>query len=274
MRIYTKHFKKGRQMKKKYIVIAAAITLLLAGCTNGTNNNNNQPTTKESQQTSQIETTTKDITTEETTTNTPEPTEAALAIREVLKNERPFIDTDNGYKETHRNDYSYFQGDNNANIGWAGFTMFDMENDGVTDAWVIIRNLKHYENKVDINDYTILIFRYYNEKVYGYQCNKFISLRDDEDFIWDSEYLFTETKDKYKGGGKIEFEGDKIKFIYYVCSEDKGAKAWLENLIPDENKEIIEDTEKCNAIIQKCEEKSKYEGGDSNSIEDVNKYIY
>ena len=106
MRIYTKHSKKGRQMNKKYIV--AALALLLAGCTNGTNNNNNQPTTKEKQQTSQIETTTKNIPTEETTTVTPEPTEAALAIREVLKNERPFIDVNNGYKETYRKDLFYF----------------------------------------------------------------------------------------------------------------------------------------------------------------------
>jgi uncharacterized protein YcfL len=109
MRIYTKHFKKGRQMKKKYIVVALA--LLLVGCTNGTNNNNNQPTTKGNQQTSQTETTTKDITTEETITNTPEPTEAALAIRAVLKNERPFLDANNGYKEVYKDDYSYFQGD-------------------------------------------------------------------------------------------------------------------------------------------------------------------
>jgi len=63
--------------------------ILLVGCKEDTRNSTTQTTTKASKQTTKLETTTKNIPTEETTTNTPEPTEAALAIREVLKNERP-----------------------------------------------------------------------------------------------------------------------------------------------------------------------------------------
>ena len=146
--------------RKKYILIILAV--LLVGCTKDTTNSDNQTTTKENQQTSQIETTTKNIHTEETTTNAPEPTVAALAIRAVLKNERPFIDADNGYKEIYRNDYSYFQGNSNANIGWGNFTMLDINNDGNREIKITVRNLKYDGNKVDINDTTRMIFRYYN----------------------------------------------------------------------------------------------------------------
>ena len=272
MRIYTKHFKKGRQMKKKYIVVALA--LLLVGCTNGTNNNNNQPTTKGNQQTSQTETTTKDITTEETITNTPEPTEAALAIRAVLKNERPFLDANNGYKEVYKDDYSYFQGDNNANIDWWTFTMLDIGNDGKREVKITVRNLKYDRNKVDINDTTRMIFRYYNGKVYGYQCSKITSLRNDEYFIWDSVYLHQVDNLEYNGGGKIEFDGEKIKYIFYVSEGNKIQKEWLENIVTDENIEIIEDSQKNEFAIQKCDDKNIYDAGDSNLNEDIDKYIY
>ena len=272
MRIYTKHSKKGRQMNKKYIVVALA--LLLVGCTNSTNNNNNQPTTKENQQTSQIETTTKNIPTEETTTNTPEPTEAALAIREVLKNERPYIDVNNGYKETYKNDLHYFLGDNNANIGWSNFTMFDADDDGQREVRVIIRNLRVFNNHVNLDDRTLLILRYYEGQVYGYQCSEVAVLGRGKYFVWDSLSQYNVYDEEYTGGGKVEFEGEKIKFTYYTYEGDKEAKEWLQNLLKDENIEIIEDSEICEYIKQEGEKRSDYTVGDSNSVEDIDAYIY
>jgi len=258
--------------RKKYILIILAV--LLVGCTKDTTNSDNQTTTKENQQTSQIETTTKNIHTEETTTNAPEPTVAALAIRAVLKNERPFIDADNGYKEIYRNDYSYFQGNSNANIGWGNFTMLDINNDGNREIKITVRNLKYDGNKVDINDTTRMIFRYYNGQVYGYQCSKITSLRNDEYFIWDSENLYLENDIKYKGGGKIEFDGEKIKFIYYTSDGDIEAKKWLEALMQNMNIEVIEDSKMNVLCIQKCDDRNKYDAGDSNSVEDIDAYIY
>lgn len=266
-------------MKKiKYFILI--IAALLVGCSKDTNNSDNQYTTRSNQQTSQIQIstkeadTTKDITTEETTPTTPAPTEAALAIREVLKNERPFIDTDNGYKETYRNDYSYFQGNSNANIGWGNFTMLDINNDGNREIKITVRNLKYDGNKVDINDTTRMIFRYYNGKVYGYQCSKITSLRNDEYFIWDSENLYLENDIKYKGGGKIEFDGEKIKFIYYTSNGDIEAKKWLEALMQNMNIEVIEDSKMNVLCIQKCDDRNKYDAGDSNLLEDIDAYIY
>ena len=94
-------------MKKIMYLFLIAI-LVLVGCVNNTNVDETQ-STKETKQTSEIQTTTESATTEKTTTEepttpVPEPTEAALAIRAVLKNERPYIDVNNGYKETYKKD--------------------------------------------------------------------------------------------------------------------------------------------------------------------------
>ena len=267
-------------MRKRKSLIFTMVILLI-GCSNSTNEDDNQTTTKETKQTSQIETTTENatttenITTEEPTTSAPKPTEAALAIREVLKNERPFLDADDGYKETYRDDYSYFQGNNNANIGWGNFTMLDINNDGEREVKITIRNLKYYENRVDINDTTRMLFRYYNGQVYGYQCSKIVSLRNDEYFIWDSVYLHQVDNLGYKGGGKIEFENEKIKYIFYISEDNEAEKEWLENILTDENNiEIIEDNQKSEFAIQKCGNKNIYDAGDSNLSEDIDKYIY
>ena len=259
---------------KKYIYILFITMILLIGCKENTQNSTTQTTTKASKQTTKLETTTKNITTEETTTNAPEPTEAALAIGAVLKNERPFIDADNGYREIYRNDYSYFQGNSNANIGWGNFTMLDINDDGNREIKITVRNLKYDGNKVDINDTTRMIFRYYNGKVYGYQCSKITSLRNDEYFIWDSENLYLENGIKYKGGGKIEFDGEKIKFIYYTSDGDIEAKKWLEALMQNMNIEVIEDSKMNVLCIQKCDDRNKYDAGDSNLLEDIDAYIY
>ena len=263
-------------MKKiKYLIFA--MIMLFVGCT--TNNNDSQQENKESGQTSKVETTTEtttpmETTTEELTTTVPEPTETALAIRAVLKNERPFLDANNGYKEVYKDDYSYFQGNNNANIGWWTFTMLDIGNDGKREVKITVRNLKYDRNKVDINDTTRMLFRYYNGQVYGYQCSKIVSLRNDEYFIWDSVYLHQVDNLEYNGGGKIEFDGEKIKYIFYVSEGNKIQKEWLENILNDENIEIIEDSQKNEFAIQKCDDKNIYDTGDSNLNEDIDKYIY
>ena len=259
---------------KRYIYILFITMILLVGCKENTQNSATQTTTKASKQTTKLENTTKNITTEETTPNTPEPTEAAIAIREVLKNERPFIDVNNGHKETYKNDLHYFLENNNANIGWGNFIMLDMENNVNRQVWITIRNLKYNEGHLDLNDTTSLIFRYYNGKVYGYQCNKIVSLDTSEYFLWNSENLYLDNDVEYQGGGKIEFEGEKIKFIYYIWAGDMEAKEWLQNYIQDENVEIIEDSEMCNFITQKSKEKYIYDVGNGNVVEDIDAYIY
>ena len=152
--------------------------------------------------------------------------------------------------------------------------MLDIGNDRKREVKITIRNLKTYENYVDINDTTRMLFRYYNGQVYGYQCSKIVSLRNDEYFIWDSVYLHQVDNLGYKGGGKIEFENEKIKFIFYISEFNKAEKEWLENILTDENIEIIEDNQKREFAIQKCSDKNVYDAGDSNLSEDIDKYIY
>ena len=259
---------------KKYIYILFITMILLVGCKENTQNSTTQTTTKASKQTPKLENTPKNIPTEETTTNAPEPTEAALAIREVLKNERPYIDVNNGYKETYRNELHYFLGDNNANIGWSNFTMFDADDDGQREVRVIIRNLRVFNNHVNLDDRTLLILRYYEGQVYGYQCSEVAVLGRGKYFVWDSLSQYNVYDEEYTGGGKVEFEGEKIKFTYYIYEGDKEAKEWLQNLLKDESIEIIEDSEICECIKQEGEKRSDYTVGDSNSVEDIDAYIY
>ena len=259
---------------KKYIYILFITMILLVGCKENTQNSATQTTTKASKQTTKLENTTKNIPTEETTPNTPEPTEAALAIREVLKNERPYIDVNNGYKETYRNELHYFLGDNNANIGWSNFTMFDADDDGQREVRVIIRNLRVFNNHVNLDDRTLLILRYYEGQVYGYQCSEVAVLGRGKYFVWDSLSQYNVYDEEYTGGGKVEFKGEKIKFTYYIYEGDKEAKEWLQNLLKDESIEIIEDSEICEYIKQEGEKRSDYTVGDSNSVEDIDAYIY
>ena len=206
---------------KKIIYIFFITILVLVGCANNTNLDETQ-STKEAKQTSRIETTVEnttpvETTTEEPTTSVPEPTEAALAIRAVLKNERPYIDVNNGYKETYKNDLNYYLGKTNVNIGWDNFSMFDIDNDGQREVRVIIRNLRRYGNHINLEDRTRLIFRYYQGQVYGYQCSQIMGFGDNDYFTWDSQYYeYMEDDEEYTGGGKIEFNVDKIKYIYYI----------------------------------------------------------
>ena len=264
-------------MRKIRFILFIAV-LFLVGC-NSSQNRETPDKTTDYQQTTTLKTTTEnttpvETTTEEPTTIIPEPTEATLAIRAVLKNERPFLDANNGYKEVYRDDYSYFQGNNNANIGWWTFTMFDIGNDRNRAVWITVRNLKFDKNRVDINDTARLIFRYYNGQVYGYQCNKIIGLRDDEYFIWNSENLLQNEEIKHSGGGKMEFENEKIKYIFYIYENDEGVQEWLKNLMQNENIEIIENNEMCDLMSERYYEKLKYGAGDSNLNEDIDKYIY
>ena len=265
---------------KKIIYVILVISMLIVGCIKDTNNSDSQFITKENQQTSQIQTstksadTTKDITTEETTTTTPEPTEAALVIREVLKNERPYIDVNNGYKETYRKDLCYFLGNNNVDIGWGNFGMFAVDNDRQREVSVIIRNLKVYDNHVNLEDKTFLILRYYEGKVYGYQCSQGIGIGRNEYFIWNSKYSHYMQDKEYKGGGKIEFQGDKIKYTYYESEKNAEAEQWIRKMSKDFEIEIIEDKDMCIYAESEYEKNYEYTAGDSNSVEDIEAYIY
>ena len=259
---------------KKYIYILFITMILLVGCKENTQNSTTQTTTKASKQTTKLENTTKNISTEETTTITPEPTEAALAIREALKNERPYIDVNNGYKETYRKDLSYFLGNNNVDIGWGNFGMFDVDNDGQREVSVIIRNLKVYDNHVNLEDKTFLILRYYEGKVYGYQCSQGIGIGRNEYFIWNSKYSHYMQDKEYKGGGKIEFQGDKIKYTYYESEKNVEAEQWIRKMSKDFEIEIIEDKDMCIYAESEYEKNCEYTAGDSNSVEDIDAYIY
>jgi hypothetical protein len=265
-------------MKKIMYLFLIAI-LVLVGCVNNTNVDETQ-STKETKQTSEIQTTTESATTEKTTTEepttpVPEPTEAALAIRAVLKNERPYIDVNNGYKETYKKDLNYYLGKTDLNLIWDNFNMFDADNDGQREVMVIVRNLRLIGNHTNLEDRLYLILRYYQGQVYGYQSSQIMYFGNNDYFSWDSRYYkYMEADEKYSGGGRIEFKGDKIKYIYYIREENEKERKWLESLIPGADVEIIVDKKMCEYAEKECEEGCKYEVGDARFIEDIDAYIY
>ena len=264
---------------RKLMYLFFITILLLVGCANNTNVDETQ-STKEAKQTSRIETTVEnttpvETTTEESTTPVPEPTEAALAIRAVLKNERPYIDVNNGYKETYKNDLNYYLGKTDINIRWDNFVMFDADNDGQRDVNVIVRNLRRYGNHINLDDRLYLILRYYQGQVYGYQCSQIMYFGNNSYFGWDSLYCdYMEDDEEYRGGGRIEFKGDKIKYIYYIREENEKERKWLEGLIPGADVEIIVDEEMCEYAEKESEKISEYIGGDSKKVEDIEARIY
>ena len=176
-------------MKKIFYLFFITI-LVLIGCKNNTNVSETQQT-KDSKQTTKLETTiesatTEKTTTEEPTTTIPEPTEAALAIRAVLKNECPYIDVNNGYKETYKKDLNYYLGKTDLNLSWENFVMFDADNDGQREVMVIVRNLRLIGNHTNLEDRLYLILRYYQGQVYGYQSSQIIYFGNNNYFGWDS----------------------------------------------------------------------------------------
>ena len=261
-------------MRKIRFILFIAV-LFLVGC-NSSQNRETPDKTTAYPQTTKLETTTPvETTTEEPTTTIPKPTEAALAIRAVLKNECSYIDVNNGYKETYKNDLDYYLGKTNVNIGWDNFSMFDIDNDGQREVRVIIRNLRRYGNHINLEDRTRLIFRYYQGQVYGYQCSQIMGFGDNDYFTWDSQYYeYMEDDEEYSGGGKIEFNGDKIKYIYYIKEENEKERKWLENLIPGAEIEIVVDKEMCEYAEKERKKRGKYTVGDSRVIEDIDAYIY
>ena len=265
-------------MKKIMYLFLIAI-LVLVGCVNNTNVDETQ-STKEAKQTSRIETTVENTTavetiTEEPTTPVPEPTESALAIRAVLKNESPYIDVNNGYKETYKNDLNYYLGKTDLNLSWENFNMFDADNDDQREVMVIVRNLRLIGNHTNLEDRLYLILRYYQGQVYGYQSSQIMYFGNNDYFRWDSRYYkYMENDEKYSGGGRIEFKGDKIKYIYYIREENEKERKWLESLIPGADVEIIVDKKMCEYAEKECEEGCKYEVGDARFIEDIDAYIY
>ena len=265
---------------KKYIYILFITMILLVGCKEDTRNSTTKTTTKASKQTTKLETTiesatTEKTTTEEPTTPVPEPTEAALAIRAVLRNERPYIDVNNGYKETYKKDLNYYLGKTDLNLSWENFIMFDADNDGQREVMVIVRNLRLIGNHTNLEDRLYLILRYYQGQVYGYQSSQIMYFKNNDYFGWNSRhYEYMEDGEEYSGGGKIEFNGDKIKYIYYMKEKNEKERKWLESLIPGADVEIIVDEEMCEYAKKECEKRSQYVGGDARKIEDMEAYIY
>ena len=265
-------------MKKIFYLFFITI-LVLIGCKNNTNVSETQQT-KDSKQTTKLETTiesatTEKTTTEEPTTTIPEPTEAALAIRAVLKNECPYIDVNNGYKETYKKDLNYYLGKTDLNLSWENFVMFDADNDGQREVMVIVRNLRLIGNHTNLEDRLYLILRYYQGQVYGYQSSQIMYFGNNNYFGWNSRhYEYMEDGEEYSGGGKIEFNGDKIKYIYYMKEKNEKERKWLESLIPGADVEIIVDKEMCEYAEKECEERCKYKVGDAGVIEDIDAYIY
>ena len=265
-------------MRKIRFILFIAV-LFLVGC-NSSQNRKTPDKTTDYQQTTKLETTTEnttpvETTTEETTTPVPEPTEAALAIRAVLKNECPYIDVNNGYKETYKNDLDYYLGKTDINIRWDNFEMFNADNDGQRDVKVIVRNLRRYGNHINLDDRLYLILRYYQGQVYGYQCSQIMYFGNNNYFGWDSLYCdYMEDDEEYRGGGRIEFKGDKIKYIYYIREENEKERKWLESLIPGADVEIIVDKEMCEYAEKEGEKISEYIGGDSKKVEDIEARIY
>ena len=265
-------------MRKIRFILFIAV-LFLVGC-NSSQNRETPDKTTDYQQTTKLETTTESATTEETTTEepttpVPEPTEAALAIRAVLKNERPYIDVNNGYKETYKKDLNYYLGKTDLNLSWENFVMFDADNDGQREVMVIVRNLRLIGNHTNLEDRLYLILRYYQGQVYGYQSSQIMYFGNNNYFGWNSRhYEYMEDDEEYSGGGKIEFNGDKIKYIYYMKEKNEKERKWLESLIPGADVEIIVDKKMCEYAEKEGEEGCKYEVGDARCIEDIDAYIY
>ncbi len=265
-------------MRKIRFILFIAV-LFLVGC-NSSQNKKTPDKMTDYQQTTTVKTrtenaTTEETTTEEPTTSVPEPTEAALAIRAVLKNEHPYIDVNNGYKETYKKDLNYYLGKTDLNLSWENFVMFDADNDGQREVMVIVRNLRLIGNHTNLEDRLYLILRYYQGQVYGYQSSQIMYFGNNDYFRWDSIYYeYTETDEEYTGGGRIEFKRDKIKYIYYIREENEKERKWLEGLIPGADVEIIVDKEMCEYAEKEGEEGCKYEVGDARVIEDIEAYIY
>ena len=265
-------------MRKIRFILFIAV-LFLVGC-NSSQNRETPDKTTDYQQTTKLETTTEtttpvETTTEEPTTPVPEPTEAALAIRAVLKNERPYIDVNNGYKETYKKDLNYYLGKTDLNLSWENFIMFDADNDGQREVMVIVRNLRLIGNHTNLEDRLYLILRYYQGQVYGYQSSQIMYFGNNNYFGWNSRhYEYMEDDEEYSGGGKIEFNGDKIKYIYYMKEKNEKERKWLESLIPGADVEIIVDKKMCEYAEKEGEEGCKYEVGDARCIEDIDAYIY
>jgi hypothetical protein len=265
-------------MRKIRFILFIAV-LFLVGC-NSSQNRETPDKTTDYQQTTKLETTTEtttpvETTTEEPTTPVPEPTEAALAIRAVLKNERPYIDVNNGYKETYKKDLNYYLGKTDLNLSWENFVMFDADNDGQREVMVIVRNLRLIGNHTNLEDRLYLILRYYQGQVYGYQSSQIMYFGNNNYFGWNSRhYEYMEDDEEYSGGGKIEFNGDKIKYIYYMKEKNEKERKWLESLIPGADVEIIVDKKMCEYAEKEGEEGCKYEVGDARCIEDIDAYIY
>ena len=265
-------------MRKIRFILFIAV-LFLVGC-NSSQNRETPDKTTDYQQTTKLETTTEtttpvETTTEEPTTPVPEPTEAALAIRAVLKNECSYIDVNNGYKETYKNDLNYYLGKTDLNLSWENFNMFDADNDGQREVMVIVRNLRLIGNHTNLEDRLYLILRYYQGQVYGYQSSQIMYFGNNDYFSWDSRYYkYMEDDEEYRGGGRIEFKGDKIKYIYYIREENEKERKWLESLIPGADVEIIVDKKMCEYAEKEGEEGCKYEVGDARFIEDIDAYIY
>ena len=265
-------------MRKIRFILFIAVVFLV-GCDSSKNKETPDKMT-DYQQTNTVKTRTENATTEETTTEepttpVPEPTEAALAIKAVLKNESPYIDVNNGYKETYKNDLNYYLGKTDLNLSWENFVMFDADNDGQREVMVIVRNLRLIGNHTNLEDRLYLILRYYQVQVYGYQSSQIMYFKNNDYFGWNSRhYEYMEDDEEYRGGGKIEFKGDKIKYIYYVREENEKERKWLEGLIPGAEVEIIVDKEMCEYAKKECEKRSQYVGGDARKIEDIEAYIY
>ena len=257
-----------------FIAVFIAVVFLV-GC-NSSQNRETPDKTTDYQQTTKLETTTPvETTTEEPTTTIPKPTKAALAIRAVLKNECPYIDVNNGYKETYKKDLNYYLGKTDLNLIWDNFTMFDADNDGQREVMVIVRNLRLIGNHTNLEDRLYLILRYYQGQVYGYQSSQIMYFGNNDYFRWDSRYYkYMENDEKYSGGGRIEFKGDKIKYIYYIREENEKERKWLESLIPGADVEIIVDKKMCEYAEKEGEEGCKYEVGDAGVVEDIDAYIY
>jgi hypothetical protein len=99
--------------------------------------------------------------------------------------------------------------------------------------------------------------------------------KNNDYFGWNSRhYEYMEDGEEYSGGGKIEFNGDKIKYIYYMKEKNEKERKWLESLIPGADVEIIVDEEMCEYAKKECEKRSQYVGGDARKIEDIEAYIY
>ncbi len=253
---------------KKIILLCLVSILLLSGCVKSVNNE--MDTTKKTESTTQKETTVEI----ETTTHVEENvSEAAIALRKVMRNEIPFLDADHDYKEVYRKSFDMFQ-DMQTFIAWGMYWQVDIDNLESNELNVMVYNSGNPDERLGNSDCAYELFRYYNGKVYGYQMYKIIfTYINNGYFGWNSFQIDVDLDNVLSGVGQITFDKEKIYYTYYVREDQIKEKEWLLNNIQGDNSKVVCDDDKYYEILKNAKNVDGSLVGEINSEKDIDRII-